>query len=181
MPGCDAIVGLPDIVTHFFDLYLEILNDIKDSLAEESHLSGATLLDPWTVPADSESPEEIDTEIPSVFDGWISFLEETHAEAVAQYEKLFSDHISPEMLAAVPEILDFLRSETALSVFVPKEWNGLQGFPPLELRFYDTLPLSLKPQARPINPRLWENAKREYERLLGYFMFRVIHQLPRHW
>ena len=49
------------------------------------------------------------------------------------------------------------------------KWDGRKGIPKLQLDFRPTLPDSLRPRARPVNPRLYQHAKEEFERLKGYF------------
>ena len=51
---------------------------------------------------------------------------------------------------------------------MPKEWTGIQGFPPLDLQVKEDFPPFHKVRSRPINPRLYEHAKKEFERLTGY-------------
>jgi hypothetical protein len=56
-----------------------------------------------------------------------------------------------------------------MQVFVPQNWQGINGIPPLELDWKENLPVSMKPRARPVNPKLFDNAKKEFERLSKYF------------
>ena len=53
-------------------------------------------------------------------------------------------------------------------VFVPQNWEGINGIEPLELNWREDLPKSMKPPARPVNPRLFHHAKIEYDRLCKY-------------
>jgi hypothetical protein len=63
-----------------------------------------------------------------------------------------SHHVSEEFKAAT-NILALLRSDLAEDRFAPKVWKGLEKVQPLELMFKPTMPESLEPKARPINPR----------------------------
>ena len=54
-------------------------------------------------------------------------------------------------------------------MFVPFNWEGIKGIEPLNLKFKDDFPARMKPKARPVNPRLWEAAEKEFNRLKGYF------------
>ena len=65
--------------------------------------------------------------------------------------------------------MELLHSDLAMDVFVPSVWKGIEGIPDLELDFKDTLPESMRPRARPVNPRLYENAHKEFTRLCTYF------------
>ena len=49
-----------------------------------------------------------------------------------------------------------------------KEWTGIQGFPPLDLQVKEDFPPFHKVRSRPINPRLYEHAKKEFDRLTRY-------------
>ena len=86
-------------------------------------------------------------------------------ETVQQYQDLITAHVSPEFLLAVPDLVDFLTSVIALSVFVPEHWTGITGIPPIDLTFSDQLQLSLRPKARPVNSSLYDNAEKEFQRL----------------
>ena len=57
--------------------------------------------------------------------------------------------------------MSILRSEPCVGRFIPKEWTGIQGFPPLDLQAKEDFPPFHKVRSRPINPRLCEHAKRE--------------------
>jgi hypothetical protein len=84
------------------------------------------------------------------------------------YNRGKDKHVLPEFQAET-KILELLRSEDALKVFLPRTWTGVNGIPPITLKTLDTLPAKIKPPARPINPKLFENAKKEFERLKTYF------------
>jgi hypothetical protein len=62
-----------------------------------------------------------------------------------------------------------LRSEDVLKDFLPPTWTGVNGIPPISLKALNTLPAKIKPPARPINPKLFENAKKEFEKVKTYF------------
>ena len=61
-----------------------------------------------------------------------------------------------------------LRKHRYNNRFVPREWVGIAGFEPLELQWRDTFPESHPVRSRPINQRLWEVAKKEFDRLCAY-------------
>ena len=65
-------------------------------------------------------------------------------------------------------ILNLLETK-GLDVFVPTTWEGITGLGKLSLEFSSNLPPRLKPKARNINPRMWEDAEREFTRMRGYF------------
>jgi hypothetical protein len=91
-----------------------------------------------------------------------------YSEAKDEYMSLLESHISEEMRAAT-DIMTLMKSEEALKVFLPVAWTGLNGIEPILLKTLPSMPTKIKPPARPINPKLYENAKKEFERLRTYF------------
>ena len=182
MPGTTMIIGLPTILFHFFDLFTDLLRQAQKNIiytkkqqqvSISSHsplnLSTSSLINTWTLPQDVIASEDSDTPQPCSFTGPLSYLGKPHLEAVQQYKDLITTHVSSEFLLAVPDLVDFLTSKIALSVFVPKHWTGITGITPIDLTFSDQLPLSLRPKARPVNPSLYDNAEKEFHRLQTYF------------
>ena len=174
MPGTTIIIGLPTILFHFFDLFSDLLRQAKKLLSNTKNTSEYTLstsscINTWTLPQDLIAQEDIDTPHPCSFSGPLSYLGKPHEEAVKQYIDIISTHVSQKFLSEIPELLDLLTSELALSVFVPKTWTGITGITPIDLIFSDQLPLSLRPKARPVNPSLYDNAEKEFQRLKTYF------------
>ena len=80
---------------------------------------------------------------------------------------MLSAHVSEEMKNVKPSVFDLIVEYK--DVFVPPEWLGITGVAPLKLQFREGLPRVHKPPARPINPRLLEDCKLEFERMCGYF------------
>ena len=64
--------------------------------------------------------------------------------------------------------MEFLKSEIAIDVFVPKVWQGLSGVEPVEFEWDPDMPTEHRPHARPINPKLYDNAKAEFTRMEKY-------------
>ncbi len=83
------------------------------------------------------------------------------------YKKIFETHVSEEFRRE-SGVIDYLKSEEAIAVFVPEIWNRLAGFTELELEFRDDMPTNMRPSARPINSTLYQNALQEFERLRAY-------------
>ena len=90
-------------------------------------------------------------------------------QAKQEYFSLFEKHVCPSFIAQCPKILQLLRTK-GLRVFVPQNWKGIQGIPPIELRFSDDMPLVHKPKVRPVNQRIFEDTKKEYQRLSQYHL-----------
>jgi hypothetical protein len=115
-----------------------------------------------------ESPEEKDTPLPCSFTEPLLYLTTTHAVAIEKHRELLKTNVSQDFIAAVPEIIDYLLSEDCLNVFCPPEWKGLK-IEPYDLEFRADMPNTMRCKARPINPKIYENAKLEFDRMKTYF------------
>ena len=178
MPGTQMIIGLPTILFTFFDFFVDLLHHARLNLKISppiriSTMHSTSLYDncqhPWTTPPYPEAIEDTQTPEPCSFTGPLAFLNATHSESVSEYYSQFTTHIAPEFLHAIPELLDYMKSDLAVSVFVPKQWTGITDITPLELEFASTLPRILRPKARPVNSALIVNAKKEFDRLCQHF------------
>ena len=183
MKDNDLIIGLPNILTHFWEFFKNALetavqeqpesnnncdsrtNDVGSVLT--SMLCSSNLLDPWMHGPPDEAPEEAQVPLPAQFEHASTFLGKSRAEALEDYYSMFGEHISKEMISETP-IINLLKTKGE-KVFVPHNWEGIKGIDPLHIEFSDDLPVRLKPKARPINPRLWECAEKEFNRLKTYF------------
>ena len=131
--------------------------------------SSGELISPWSQPIDEIAPEELSTPDPTSFsDDILTLLTITTDEARAIYRTDLETHITPEMTAACPHILDLLTSDLAYDVFVPRTWTGIH-MPPYHLDTKPGLPDFLKAHTRPIRETLYKNAKLEFERMQTYF------------
>ena len=163
----DVIVGLPTIVHKLSRLFQYMMEDA----VHEGQVNSVTAGDleqassPWTALRE-DVPEEIKSYEPSSFSYALHFMSMTRTEAIAEYESQFSEHVSPEMKESTM-ILNLLRSDKAKQCFVPEDWTGINGVPPLELEFKSDIPV-LKPKVRPLNPRLAKPAEEEMNRLRRY-------------
>jgi hypothetical protein len=178
MPGTTMIIGLPSIIFHFFDYFSDLLQQARRHASQILQLNSSLPtnveeysdgVETWSTPQLPDSPEELSTLLPSSFSGPLYFLELTYEEALQLYHSQFSSHVSPDFLAAVPELTALLQSDLATQVFVPQTWTGLTGLSLITIQFSDLLPASLRPKATPVNPKLNENAEIEFKRLLKYF------------
>jgi hypothetical protein len=132
-----------------------ILNAIED------------LRSPWSSNPRDTCPEDDAVGIPVQFEWAQAFLGKSHEEAVSEYHALWADHVSPEMAANTP-ILKLLAGK-AQQVFVPTTWEGIIGLGDLDFNFDANMPGRIKPKARHINPKMWEDAEKEFTRMRGYF------------
>jgi len=165
MPGLDMIIGLPHIVRHYMRLFLDMLKEVREKIAPGAL---SVLMNPWSSDTEADAPEDEATPLPCSFTGPLHYLSVSREQALTEYAEMFDKHIDPEF-AKVTDIKEYMLTEEAMSVFVPVKWEGIKGIPPLELDFKETLPDSMRPRARPVNPRLYEHAKTEFERLMTYF------------
>ena len=174
----DVILGLPTIVTNVLPLLTSSLNAAKQRSpnvteqplqAERSPnvvLNVHELIEnPWSF-VDEIAPEDC-APVPCSFSEPIYYMSMSHEEAVAQYKALLDTHVDPEF-AKNTDILKLLVSEVGLGCFIPRNWNGVK-IDPVTLKTKDDLPERKKPPARNINPKLWDVAKKEYDRLMTYF------------
>ena len=182
----DIIIGLPALTGKLYPLMNTLLKEAhEDYLANEEQerqeredylnyldvhnmlSSDIPLENPWLETLAEEAPEDADTELPVNFGDALTFLGKPREEAIQDYYKLLEDHVSDEFKKAT-DVLEFLKTE-ALDTFVPKEWSGVKGVEPIRLNWKGTLPDRLKPNARPINPKLYQVSQTEFQRLCGYF------------
>jgi hypothetical protein len=136
---------------------------------EPSELPRGAISSPWAQCPDEVAPEELECPDPLAFgEDVLRFMELSIQEARKEYLDLLPSRISPEMLSAVPQVLEFLRGPESESVFTPSAWEGIK-VPAATFNVRGDLPKRLKPKARPVRPALYDNAKKEFERLRTYF------------
>jgi len=180
-----AIIGVNDILTSFFELFKEVLNEARAHVSDKNYEDPVVealrpeewpppeeseeLREPWTTLIDESSPEEMDLPETSAFAEPLRYLSQPWDEARLQYEEMFTEHVNPEFFAACPDLRKFLLSDECIDVFLPKEWTGLKLFKPLELKFKEGVPNYIRAAVYPVNPILKEKAQAEFERLKGYF------------
>ena len=163
MKDNDLIIGLPSILTHFWEFFKAALeNAVQKNKEVDSRQTqdfgslltsmpcSSDLLDPWSNGPPNEAPEEEAVALPVQFEHASNFLGKTRAEALAEYYSMFEEHISKEIIAGTP-IIELLKTK-GVKVFVPHNWEGIKGIDSLH-----------------INPRLWECAEKEFNRLKTYF------------
>ena len=162
----DFIIGMPSILSKWLDLFIAMIVEGRLLIDPPFELSQiAELMDPWEN-APEDAPEDDEIPIPCSFRSVLHFMEMSPGEALQEYYSLFDAHVAPAFAKAVP-VLELLRKYHA--VFVPTNWEGIKGIDPIEFNWLSGIPTRMKPKARPINPKLWENAQKEFQRLLKYF------------
>ena len=183
----DLIIGLPALTGELYpfmnqkmleanELSLEkasedfAMRQGVNSISLEASDEDIPLINPWvnSNPLNEVAPEDEETDLPVNFGDALMFLGKPREEAILDYLKLIEERVSPEMKEST-DIINYLKREDIMSVFVPDDWSGIKDIPPLKVKWKDTLPERMKPQARPINPRLWAASEKEFQRLCGYF------------
>jgi hypothetical protein len=118
------------------------------------------------MPLDDLAPEDEETPLPSSFPEVLRRMETPISKQHQEFLDLFETHIYPEFVKQT-KVIELLKTK-GVKVFLNNEWTGISGIEPIDLVLRDNLPPSIKPKARPINPRLFENAKIEFDRLCEY-------------
>ncbi len=171
----DMILGFPAIITHFSEVFKKMIDAAVEqigqyafgSVSSVNNLEHTELRFPWTVAPDKEAPEDTGTPLPCSFTAPLNYMEMGYEESL----KVYLDEIESHVFKAFAEntnIIQLLKSK-GVKVFVPQNWEGIKGIPEVTLVLKEPLPDRLKPKARPVNPKLFEAAKKEFERLRKYF------------
>ena len=176
MPGLDAIIGLPDILDHFLNFFVNKLEAAKSESQGGLFLALSDgdlrerypdLTEPWTQAQDETPVEELETDIPCSFSGPLYYLSKSYEEVLQDYKDMFESHVAEDWRKD-KRVMSILLSDAAIEVFVPREWRGIQGFEPVEFQFREDMPAEHRPPYRPINPKLFEPTKKEFARMCEY-------------
>ena len=160
--GNQVIIGLPTIIYKLSYLFQAMLEDAVNELCTLQEGEDVVRAFKGVV---EESPEELETPLPCAFDTFMHFTSIDKEEALRNFEALLVEHVAPEF-AENTRVLDLLRTK-GVKVFIPQNWEGIRGIEPLELQFKGEIP-RMKPPARPVNPKLFAQAKTEFDRMMGY-------------
>jgi hypothetical protein len=162
-----------DVLTHprlghvFADNRVEIRYDALSALLRSP--DPGDMIQPWSKPIDSLAPEELNTPDPTSFpDDILAYLTTTLKEARSIYNSDLATHVTPQIRAACPAIMELLQSELAHDVFVPSTWKGIH-MPPCHLDTTPGIPDVLRARARPVRQALYQDAKAEFDRMRTYF------------
>jgi hypothetical protein len=179
----NALIGFSDIISSFYELFQSMLAatvstssdmllsraDIRLLPLSERTYDVPDTVSPWVNPPSQIPDEEYDTPLPAAFGKALEAFGKTAEEAFNSYDGLFDTHVSPELVKASPEFLDYLRSDAVRKQFNPTDWTGLRGFPPYKIRLKEGAPTHLRAYTRPINPVIKDAYNAEFERLKTYF------------
>ena len=164
--GNDVIIGLPTIVKNLGSLFQSMLEDARDETMNLNLIGDDNTFRPWP-DGIIEAPEDVETPMPCSFSAPLHYLSMPRDEAVLEYRSLFDLHVSKEF-AEKTEVLQTLMERYAQDVFVPEEWTGINGLDPIELDIKPGRKAS-RLKARPVNPKIYESAHKEFLRLQTYF------------
>ena len=172
MTHLDMIIGLPEIIGPFFTYFFKLLMESRHEITDPDkfdllELISGDIIYPWSKPVDEPAPEEDIIPLPCAFTHALHYLGMPWEQAFTEYRDSFTSQINPDMLKACPQLTDLLLS-VGQKVFLPKNWTGINGFDPIELKFTEEMPKVLKPPYRSVNKKLLEAAKEEYDRLRTY-------------
>ena len=146
--------------------------ELSNEHALTSVLNPGEIVFPWK-DAPTLCEEEEETPDPLSFsddiqDSIINFMEMSVDESRKEYFEQLSSHVSDQMKLACPQTMDLLGRKSTQEIFAPTNWDGLK-VPAVTFETIGTLPVRMKPGARPIREELYANAKKEFERLREYF------------
>jgi hypothetical protein len=169
----DMIIGLPAIARYLGELLKQMIDEAvlcaippEDRAAIEK-VSQIEVVYPWSQPLDEEAPEDAATPLPCSFTEPLNHLGKAREQSIDEFFDQIKAHVSAAMLEKTA-IESLLRTK-GINAFIPLDWRGINGIPPLKLTVKPGMPDSIKPRARSVNPKLFENAKKEFDRLLDYF------------
>ena len=173
--GVDVIVGLPAILEDLWDVFVSVLRGANSDPSNDENMKESeeqlaealqALMEPWQKTVYEEAPEDSETPLPAQFEFAQEFLGKSREEATEEFLSAFEEHITPEFRAAT-NVEELLRTK-GVQVFVPTSWDGIK-MDPIDLEFDESMPSRMKPPARPVNPRLFADAEKEFKRLCTYF------------
>lgn len=95
-----------------------------------------------------------------------SLYEEDMPDATNDFFDMIVNRVSLE-LSAVTNMVENLKGKY-LAVFVPQNYWGITGIPPVVIEVTPDIPLSWKPKAHPVNPNMMSHVFKEFTRLSGY-------------
>ena len=85
------------------------------------------------------------------------------------YLDLLDLYVYPDFQKAT-DVMGLLRTK-GIKVFVPQNWEGVR-VQQLHIDFIEGMPILMKPRVRPVNPKLFEHAHKEFLCLLTYMYVR---------
>ena len=176
MSTMEFILGLPDILRNFLDLFVdmlriargEMLNAVlggSEDLTDTDMLQGEERV--WSDGNIIEIEEELESYTPVQFESVLDYMETSVEDSRKIYLDSIESHIGP-YLSDCKELRKLLTSDLALERFAPSKWDGIKGVALLSLKTRDDLPEFHKTRTRMVNKSLLDNAYKEFLRLCEY-------------
>ena len=110
------------------------------------------IMNPWSLPTQTEAPEDIETPLPCSFTDALHYMELPYEEAAKEFLLLVNEHVTPGFRQATD--IDNLLKTKRVNVFVTSNWERVKGLPPIEQKWKEGVPEHIKRKACPINLRL---------------------------
>jgi len=142
----EMIIGLPAIIEHFSVLHKQMIDHAVEEMIHSSSVSSIIELPqevktdtmfPWSN-VEGDAPEDLEIELPCSFTDALHYIELSVEEAEQEFFNLIPTHVSEEFRKAT-DIENLLKTK-GVRVFVPHNWEGINGLPPLELKFKEGMP-----------------------------------------
>ena len=188
----DMIIGINSILYFLYDFFLDMLRTAKNNIKKyntpitsphilsyihepicisndiPTHPDYHDCVPTWPDDIEEIALEELEIPEPVNFPDALYLLTNKRTDILNTYYALLITNINPDMVAACPQIITFMKGPIALRVFCPEVWEGIRGIEPLELNFRSDMPAKHRPGIRPVKPALLANAKVELDRLCEY-------------
>jgi len=182
------VIGFQSILNHYMSVFIDMLLENAQSdtgllqylspighanvgpdLVSEEEMKSVRQAVPSIL---AYSPEECEEEFlipePCSFTAGLNFLGMTLEEAENAYQKDIYSRVDPNF-AEFSGVMEFLTSYDCMRVFVPDNWNGINGIADLKFEFTEDMPNRIRPAQRPIPHKIFAAAKEEFFRMIQYF------------
>ena len=134
-----------------------------------------TPVQPWSEDITEDCPEEAEEFDCCTFKDFLDHSSINEEQHITDYKSLIKEHVQSDFINAVPEVIDFLHSNIAISVFANRTWSGIVDENGenivIDLNFLSTLPNTIKARSVHFNPINIDNVNMEFDRLKGQEFF----------
>ena len=193
--GCDLIVGTPDLFTTFGDFFLSKVKDAVTRFTTPTVLShldttGEPICEvreidsdkkffrdppdgtfyPWSTDVSQECDEDkLIPEASSFNPTVLNFLTQSYDDEVDKFTQVLETNCSDNEFLTKSNGETKKLLEQYMHTFVKKEWKGVD-VEPVQFDFDPELPDRLKPYTKSIPQQLLAPTRKEFDRLLTYFL-----------
>jgi len=124
---------------------------------------------PWSEDITEECPEDVEEFDCCTFKDFLDHASIDLQQHILDYKAQIKEHVHSDFIKEVPEIIEFLHSDIAISVFANRSWSGIVDEKGnniiIDLKFLNTLPNTIKARSVHFNPKNIDNVNMEFERL----------------